>query len=58
MVIEMLKVSCSTNSPENPNMMYTREDTIRSGKVSELGHKTVRIQVTIGYICKLVNGDE
>ena len=40
MVIEMLKVSCSTNGPENPNMMYTREDTIRSGKVSELGHKT------------------
>ena len=58
MAIEMLKDSCSTNGPENPNMMYTREDTIRSGKVSELGCKTVGIQVTIEYICKLVNGDE
>ena len=58
MVLEMLKVSCSTNGPENPNMMYTREDTRRSGKDSELGCKTVGIQVNIGYMYKLVNRDE
>ena len=42
--------SKSYNGLETPNMMYTRQDTIRSGKVSELGHKTVGIQVTIGHI--------
>ena len=34
-------------------MMYTREDTIRSDRGSELGHKTVRIQDKWVYI-KLV----
>ena len=34
-------VHVTDTDPENPNMMYTREDTIRSGRGSELGRKTV-----------------
>ena len=38
--------------PENPNMMHTREDAIRSGKCSDLGQKTVGIQVPVSNIGK------
>ena len=40
--------------PENPNMMHTREDAIRSGKCSDLGHKTVGIQDPVSNIGKVV----
>ena len=51
--MELLKVYNTTHCPENPNMMYTREDTIRSDRESELGNKTVGIQDQWIYI-KLV----
>ena len=41
--------------PENPNMMHTREDAIRSGRVSELGLKTVGIQNPVSDIGRVVD---
>ena len=34
-------------------MMHTREDAIRSGKCSDLGQKTVEIQVPVSNIGKI-----
>ena len=41
--------------PENPNMMHTREDAIRSGRGSELGLKTVGIQDPVNDIGRVVD---
>ena len=41
--------------PENPNMMYTREDTIRSGKGSELGRKTVGFKDPVSDMDQVVD---
>ena len=38
--------------PENPNMIHTSVDAIRSGKCSDLGQKTVGIQVPVSNIGK------
>ena len=46
-------VSCT--DPENPNMMHTREDAIRSGRGSELGLKTVGIQDPVSDIGRVVD---
>ena len=42
-------------APEYPNMMHTREDAIRSGKCSDLGHETVGIQDPVGSMGKVVD---
>ena len=41
--------------PENPNMMHTSVDAIRSGKCSDLGRETVGIWVPVGNMDKVVN---
>ena len=41
--------------PENPNMMHTRKDAIRSGRGSELGLKTVGIQDPVNDIGRVVD---
>ena len=41
--------------PENPNMMHTREDAIRSGRGSELGLKTVGIWDPVSDIGRVVD---
>ena len=41
--------------PENPNMMHTNVDAIRSGKCSDLGRETVGIRVPVGNMDKVVN---
>ena len=38
---------------ENPNMMHTREDAIRSGKCSDIGCKTFGIQDPVSNIGKI-----
>ena len=39
----------------NPNMIYTREDTIRPGRGSELGHKTVGFQDPVSDMDQVVD---
>ena len=39
--------------PENPNMMHTRENDIRSGKCSDLGLKTVWVWDPVSNIGKI-----
>ena len=41
--------------PENHNMMYTKEDAIRSGKGLDLGLKTVSFQDPVGDMGKVVD---
>ena len=41
--------------PEKPNIMYTREDTIRSGRGSELGRKTVGFQDPVSDMDQVVD---
>ena len=48
-------VPVTYTDPENPNMMHTSVDAIRSGKCSDLGHKTVGIQVPVSNMDKVVN---
>ena len=48
-------VPVTYTDPENPNMMHTREDAIRSGKCSDLGHETVGIQVPVSNMDKVVD---
>ena len=48
-------VHVTDTDPENPNMMYTREDTIRSGRGSELGCKTVGFQDPVSDIDQVVD---
>ena len=47
-------VPVTHTNPENPNMVHTREDAIRSGKCSDLGQKTVGIQDLVCNIGKVV----
>ena len=42
-----------STDPENPKMMHTREDAIRSVKYSDLGHKAVGIQDPVSNIGKI-----
>ena len=48
-------VHVTDTDPENPNMMYTREDTIRSGRGSELGCKTVGFQDPVSDMNQVVD---
>ena len=48
-------VHVTDTDPENPNMMYTREDTIRSGRGSELDHKTVGFQDPVSDMDQVVD---
>ena len=48
-------VHVTGTDPENPNMMYTREDTIRSGRGSELGCKTVGFKDPVSDMDQIVD---
>ena len=48
-------VHVTDTDPENPNMMYTTEDTIRSGRGLELGHKTVGFQDPVSDMDQVVD---
>ena len=52
--LTLISVPVTHTDPENPNMMHTREDAIRSGKCLDLGHKTVGIQDPVSNIGKAV----
>ena len=52
--LNWISVPVAHTDPENPNMMHTREDAIRSGKCSDLGCKTVGIQDPVSNIGKVV----
>ena len=48
-------VPVTYTDPENPNMMHTSVDAIRSGKCSDLGRETVGIQVPVSNMDKVVD---
>ena len=48
-------IHVTDTDPENPNMMYTREDTIRSDRRSELGHKTIGFQDPVSDMDQVVD---
>ena len=48
-------VHVTDTDPENPNMMYTTEDTIRSGRGLELGRKTVEFQDPVSDMDQVVD---
>ena len=48
-------VHVTDTDTENPNMMYTTEDTIRSGRGSELGRKTVGLQDPVSDMDQVVD---
>ena len=48
-------VHVTDTDPENPNMMYTREDTIRSGRGSELGCRTIGFQDPVSDMDQVVD---